>query len=334
MTSTILVTGGLGYIGSQVTIDLIAEKYNVILLDKNQPKSYQTFVHQTTFLQVDLLDYTSLQQVFNRYPIDLVIHFAALTNVAESQNNPLEYYKINVVGTFNLLTSMLQQQVKKIVFSSTAAVYGSPKVEIIDETLPKQPINVYGKTKSVAEEMIQDWTQAHSLQAIFLRYFNAAGADWQNRTGEDHDPETHLIPLVLRALDQGQAISIFGDDYPTYDGTCIRDYVHTVDLSTAHLAAAKYLLNLNPDKPYCEAINLGTSTGHSVQEIIHLAAEITGLPAKTQILPRRTGDPAKLIASNQKAKQLLDWQPKSNLQQILETAWSWYQKLKTFKKLT
>jgi len=329
MTSTILVTGGLGYIGSQVVLDLIAEKYQVVLLDKNQPKHYQTFVKHTTFVQIDLLNRQAVQTVFKQYPIELVIHFAALTSVADSQRNPLQYYETNVIGTFNLLAGMTQQQVKKIVFSSTAAVYGSPEVDLIEETLPKQPINVYGRTKSVTEDMIQEWARAYNSQAICLRYFNAAGADWQNRTGEDHNPETHLIPLVLRALDQGTVISIFGNDYPTPDGTCIRDYIHTTDLSVAHIAAAKYLLSLDSDKPYWEAINLGTSTGHSVQEIIHLAEQITGLSAKTQVLPRRLGDPAKLVASNQKARKLLNWQPKSNLQQILITAWSWYQKLKT-----
>ena len=334
MTPTILVTGGLGYIGSQVVLDLIAEKYNVILLDKNQPKSYQTFVQQTTFIQLDLLDYIGLQKIFDCYPIDLVIHFAALTSVAESQTYPSEYYRTNVVGTLNLLTSMLTKQVKKIVFSSTAAVYGTPQVAIINETEPKKPINVYGRTKSLAEEIIREFVQGHSFQAIFLRYFNAAGADWQNRTGEDHDPETHLIPLVLQALDQGTNISIFGNDYPTPDGTCIRDYIHTTDLSSAHIAAAKHLLDLDASQAYCEAINLGTGQGYSVKKVIDLAEQITGLSTHIQVLPRRIGDPARLVASNQKAKDILRWQPKSNLEQILETAWSWYQKLKLLKRQT
>ncbi len=325
--SKILVTGGLGYIGSQTVLSLLDNGFEVVVLDKDEPKEYQNFVDMVDFERVDLLNILDLEKVFKKYKIEVVIHFAAFIEVGESQLKPEKYYNNNVVGTLNLLTVMHRYKVNKIVFSSTAAVYGLPKVDLIDENQPKNPISVYGRTKSMSEEIITDFCKIHGFSAFFLRYFNACGADPQTRAGEDHNPETHLIPCIFNAITNNTTFRIFGNDYNTPDGTCIRDYVHTTDLALAHVLNTKYLIGLTANG-FCEAVNLGTGQGFSVSQIVQSVEQITGYKVLVEFTNRRPGDPDRLVASNQKAKKTLNWEPQSNLHQIIETAWKWHQKIR------
>lgn len=322
---TVLVTGGAGYIGSHTVKYLLQNNYNVVVVD-NLVYGHKEAVLTKNFEQIDLADKPALDKVFKKYKIDAVIHFAAYTYVGESAIYPQKYYWNNVVNTLNLLDVMLENGVKNIVFSSTCATYGNPQYTPIDEKHPQSPINVYGKTKLMMEQIMMDYEAAYGLKYAALRYFNASGADIQGELGESHDPETHLIPLVLKAI-KGEIpqITVFGTDYETPDGTCIRDYIHVEDLANAHMLAVEKLLKEN--KSQC--INLGTGIGTSVKEIIQAAEYITGKKVPVVYGERRIGDPAKLFASNEKAKEILNWYPKyTDIHEIIKTAWFWEQNKK------
>ncbi|MDB5085379.1 MAG: UDP-galactose 4-epimerase, partial [Bacilli bacterium] len=274
------------------------------------------------FYQGDLRDGQLLDEIFSSHEVEAVIHFAAASLVGQSMMEPLAYYDMNVIGAHFLLTKMQEHGVNKIVFSSTAATYGEAKRMPIQESDPTEPANPYGETKLAIEKMLKWCDQAYGIKSIALRYFNVAGADPAGRIGEDHDPETHLIPIILQvALGQREALSIFGDDYPTPDGTCIRDYVHVMDLANAHLLALQKLRKSQQSGVY----NLGSGTGFSVKQVIDQARAVTGHAIPVQMAPRRPGDPAVLVASADKAKAELGWQPKQgDLEQMIRTAWNWH----------
>lgn len=317
---TVLVAGGAGYIGSHTVKYLLKNNYNVVVVD-NLVYGHKEAVLTKNFEQLDLKDKEALDKVFKKYKIDAVIHFAAYTYVGESVTNPQKYYWNNVVNTLNLLDVMIENNVKNIVFSSTCATYGNPQYTPIDENHPQNPINPYGKTKLMMEQIMADYEKAYGLKYVALRYFNAAGCDTEGQLGESHDPETHLIPLVLKAI-KGDIpqIKVFGTDYDTPDGTCIRDYIHVEDLADAHMLAVEKLLTQNVS--YC--INLGTGIGTSVKEIIKAAEEVTGKPVPLVYSERRAGDPAKLYAANKKSKEILGWNPKyTDIKEIIKTAWLW-----------
>lgn len=322
---TILVTGGAGYIGSHTVKYLLQNNYNVIVVD-NLVYGHKEAVLTENFEQIDLADKLALDKVFKKYKIDAVIHFAAYTYVGESAIHPQKYYWNNVVNTLNLLDVMLENEVKNIVFSSTCATYGNPEYTPIDENHQQKPINVYGKTKLMMEQIMADYEAAYGLKYVALRYFNASGADAQGELGESHNPETHLIPLVLKAIkSEIPQITVFGNDYDTPDGTCIRDYIHVEDLASAHMLAVEQLLN----KEQSKCINLGTGIGTSVNEIIQAAENVTGKKVPVVYGERRIGDPAKLFASNNKAKEILKWSPKyTDINKIITTAWNWEQNKK------
>lgn len=315
---TILVTGGAGYIGSHTVKYLLENDYNVVVVD-NLVYGHREAVLTKNFEQIDLADKPALDKVFKKNKLDAVIHFAAFTYVGESVTTPQKYYWNNVVNTLNLLDTMMENGVKNIVFSSTCATYGNPQYTPIDEKHPQNPINPYGKTKLMMEQIMADYETAYDLKYAALRYFNAAGADVQGELGEVHEPETHLIPLVLKAI-KGEIpqITVFGTDYDTADGTCIRDYIHVEDLADAHMRAVEKLFETQ--KSYC--INLGTGIGTSVKEIINAAEKVTGKKVPVVYGERRAGDPAKLYASSQKAKEILNWNPKyTDIHEIIKTAW-------------
>lgn len=318
----ILVAGGAGYIGSHCTLDLQRAGYDCVVLD-NLSEGHREAVQTEHFCQADLADVEQTREVFRKYPIEAVIHFAAHCYVGESVTNPQKYYYNNVVNTLNLLQVMLEFDVKKIVFSSTCATYGNPAYTPIDEKHPQAPINPYGMTKLMIEKIFQDYDRAYGLKYTALRYFNASGADNEANIGESHDPETHLIPLVLEvAAGKRDCIKVFGDDYETPDGTCIRDYIHVNDLSSAHRLAVRKLLDGGSSNFY----NLGIGKGFSVKEIIDISREITGKPIKQEIISRREGDPPILFANNTKAKTELGWEPKfTRIEDIISTAWNWEQ---------
>lgn len=318
----ILVCGGAGYIGSHTVVELLEAGNEVVVVD-NLEKGHREAVLGGKFYQGDLQDTDFLNDVFKENDIEAVIHFAAYSLVGESMQEPLKYYKNNVDATRNLLEVMIQHNVKKIVFSSTAATYGEPESIPILETDKTEPTNTYGETKLAMEKMMKWAEKAYGLRYISLRYFNAAGAHYSGKIGEDHAPETHLIPLILQVpLGKREKITIFGDDYPTEDGTCIRDYIHVTDLSTAHVLAVNKLLDGGESGIY----NLGNGTGFSVQEVIKTAREVTGHPIPAEVAPRRAGDPAVLIASSERAQRDLGWKPKYNdLKTIILTAWNWHQ---------
>jgi UDP-glucose 4-epimerase len=317
----ILVTGGAGYIGSHTVLYLKQRGEEVIVLD-NLQKGHRDAVLDAKFYKGDLKDDGILDQIFKTHHIDAVIHFAANSLVGESVEKPLEYYDNNVIGTYHLVKKMIEHGVKKIVFSSTAATYGNPVRVPIQEDDPTVPTNPYGDTKLAIEKMLKWADGAYGLKSVSLRYFNAAGADPEGRIGEDHTPETHLIPIVLQvALGQRDKVSIFGDDYPTEDGTCIRDYIHVMDLAEAHYLALQKLNNTNESGVY----NLGNGKGFSVKEVIETCRKVTKREIPVEIAPRRAGDPAVLIASSEKAKRELGWEPKyPSLEEIITHAWNWH----------
>lgn len=318
--TTILVAGGAGYIGSHTVKYLLKNDYNVVVVD-NLVYGHSEAVLTPNFEQIDLADKGALDAVFKKYKIDAVVHFAAYTYVGESVTDPQKYYWNNMVNTLNLLDTMIENNVKNIVFSSTCATYGNPQYTPIDEKHPQFPINPYGKTKLMMEQIMADYETAYGLKYVALRYFNAAGCDAQGELGESHDPETHLIPLVLKAI-KGEIpqINVFGTDYDTPDGTCIRDYIHVEDLADAHMLAVEKLFSDGKS----ECINLGTGIGTSVKEIIQAAEEVTGKKVPLQYGERRAGDPAKLYAANQKSKEVLGWNPKyTDIKEIIKTAWLW-----------
>jgi len=318
---TILITGGAGYIGSHTALSLKRQGYDFVVYD-NLSTGHRESVGNCPFVKGDISDRRLLENVIKSYGVTDVIHFAASSIVGESMQNPQKYYQNNVVGTLSLLDTLLKCKVKRIVFSSTAAVYGEPDIVPITEDSPKQPTNVYGRTKLIIENILEDYDLAYGLKYVSLRYFNACGADDGGLIGEDHRPETHLIPLVLQtALGLRTKISIFGDDYPTPDGTCIRDYIHVNDLAQAHILALNYLRSENKS----DVFNLGNGSGFSVKEIIRTAERVVGRGIPQDIGPRRSGDPAVLVADAQKAKKKLGWKPEyTDLERIIKTAWQWH----------
>ena len=294
--------------------------HQVIVLD-NLSTGFEDAVIGAEFIQADIHDFAKVDAVFKKYNIDVVMHFAAHIDVSESVRNPFKYYRNNVVGTQALLERMVSNDVNTFVFSSTAAIFGEPEYVPIDEAHSKKPINPYGHSKLMVEQMLESYDQAYGLKSICLRYFNAAGADPKTRIGERHDPETHLIPLVLQAASgRRESISIFGDDYDTEDGTCVRDYIHIVDLCDAHLLATENLLKENISQRF----NLGNGNGYTVRQLIDVSKQITNKPIEVIQADRREGDPAKLVAHAALAKQILKWVPRySNLEEIIEHAWKW-----------
>ena len=318
----VLVTGGAGYIGSHVVRLLIKKGLDVIVLD-NLSRGHEASLPQNIiFEEVDLLDGDKLSAAIQKHKIESVIHFAAFAYVGESVENPEMYYRNNVLGSFNLINALKEKGVKIFVFSSTCSLYGNPLTIPISEEETTKPINPYAKTKLMIEQILADYDFAYGMKYVALRYFNAAGASTKGEIGESHFPEPHLIPLVLfTALGKRESISVYGDDYPTDDGTCIRDYIHVEDLADAHVKALEYLNNGNSS----QIINLGTGDGNSVKEVISVAEEVTGKKIKSVIAPRRAGDPAVLVADNKKAKEVLGWNPKFNLKDIIQTAWQWHQ---------
>ncbi|TCV94964.1 UDP-galactose 4-epimerase [Luteibacter rhizovicinus] len=315
-----LVSGGAGYIGSHMCKALAAEGHDVLVLD-NLSTGHRAAVKWGDFVQADLLDAARVDGVLAEFRPDVVFHFAGLSVVRDSMSQPFDYYRNNVVGSLNLLSAMQNHDVGKIVFSSSAAVYGTPVVETIDEMQVTQPINPYGTTKLMVERMLGDAALAYGLRSVSLRYFNAAGADLDSDIGEAHEPETHLIPNALRAADESMVLDVFGTDYATPDGTCIRDYVHVVDLADAHLRAAGYL----DENAGTHRFNLGTGTGCSVLQIVGKVREATGCALKYRVSPRRQGDPARLVASNERARSYLGWEPRySDLRTMVDSAWAWH----------
>lgn len=318
----ILVTGGAGYVGSHAVRLLLSRQHDVWVYD-NLSRGHRAAVPQGRLLTGDLSDQPHLARVLESKKIDAVMHFAAFALVGESVSDPALYYGNNLLGTFHLLEAMRGAGVQKLVFSSTTATYGSPAKMPIAETTPQEPINPYGFSKLAVERMLDDYSHAYGLSFAALRYFNAAGASADGTIGEDHTPESHLIPIVLQvALGQRQNITIFGDDYPTADGTCVRDYVHVEDLADAHLSALERLGSAKRLK-----LNLGTGRGYSVQEVIQACRQITGHPIPAISGPRRPGDPPELVADSTLARQTLSWQPKyMTIESIVETAWRWHQR--------
>lgn len=319
---SILVLGGAGYIGSHAVYQLIDQGENVVVID-NLETGHRGAVHpKAVFYQGDMRNIDFLRSVFEKESIEAVIHFAANSLVGESMEKPLKYYDNNVHGTQVLLQAMVEFGVKKVVFSSTAATYGETNTVPITEMVPTIPTSTYGETKLAMEKMIGWAEKAHDIKWVSLRYFNVAGARETAEIGEDHRPETHLIPIILQAaLGQRPHITIFGEDYDTPDGTCIRDYVHVEDLINAHLLALNYL----NEGGKSDVFNLGSSQGFSVKEMVETARKVTGKEIPAQIGPRRAGDPSILIASSDKARQILGWNPaRTSVTKIIEDAWKWH----------
>lgn len=318
---TILVCGGAGYIGSHMVAELIEKGNDVVVLD-NLEKGHKDALLGGKLYIGDLRDKDVLNKVFTENKIDAVIDFAAYSLVGESMTEPLKYFNNNVYGTINLLETMKEHNVKYIVFSSTAATYGEPKEVPILEESETIPTNAYGESKLLVEKILKWCDHAYGIKYTTLRYFNAAGAHINGKIGEDHSPETHLIPLILSvALGKREKIMIFGDDYDTEDGSCVRDYIHVSDLASAHSLALERLMNGGESRIY----NLGNGTGFSVKEMIEIARKVTNHPIPAEVAPRRAGDPAVLIASSDKAVKELNWKPKFNsVETIIETAWNWH----------
>lgn len=321
---SILVTGGAGYIGSHAVKGLIKKGYEVVVVD-NLETGYKTSVdNKAKFYQGDIRDINFMKEVFSKENIKGVMHFAANSLVGESMEKPLKYFDNNVYGTQELLKAMIESNVKHLVFSSTAATYGEPIRMPIDEEHPTAPINPYGEAKLMMEKVI-DWTsKAHNLTYVSLRYFNVAGAHDSGLIGESHSPETHLIPIILQVPNgKREYLSVFGNDYPTKDGTCIRDYIHIEDLIDAHILALEYLLKGNSS----DIFNLGSGDGYSILEMLKAAEKATGESIEYKVDDRRPGDPAVLIASNEKAKKVLNWSPKyTAVEDIISSAWKFHKK--------
>jgi UDP-glucose 4-epimerase len=319
---TVLVLGGAGYIGSHTVFELIDQGEDVVIVD-NLETGFKEAVHPLArFYQGDIRNREFIDSVFDKEKIDAVIHFAANSLVGESMINPLKYYDNNLCGTKVLLESMIAHEVKKIVFSSTAATYGEPDRVPILETDRTEPTNTYGETKLSMEKMIKWVDKAHGLKFVSLRYFNACGAHKSGKIGEAHNPESHLIPLILQVPNgKREAINVYGDDYDTKDGTCIRDYIHVTDLASAHILAVKYLMEGKESNIF----NLGNGVGFTVNEVIEAARKVTEAPIPAVVSPRRAGDPAQLIASSEKAKSILGWKPQfEDIEEIIASAWKWH----------
>ncbi|UCD33269.1 MAG: UDP-glucose 4-epimerase GalE [Desulfobacterales bacterium] len=320
---TILVVGGAGYIGSHMVRDLLETGREVVILD-DLSTGHRDLIPGGNFIEGSLGDAALLDRIFSKNRIDAVMHFAAFALVGESVEQPLKYYQNNVSATTELLSAMVRHDAKRFIFSSTAAVYGEPVEIPITEDHPSNPTNPYGASKIAVERMLQDCDSAYGLRYISLRYFNASGAHESGQIGEKHQPETHLIPLIMKvATNENKNIKIFGTDYPTLDGTCIRDYIHVSDLTKAHLLSLNALMAEGESAVY----NLGNSRGYSVREVIELARKMTGHPIPVVETDRRPGDPATLIASSAKIKRELGWKPQyEDLEKIIQTAWRWHQK--------
>ena len=319
----IFIVGGAGYIGSHVNKFLSNKGYKTLIFD-NLSKGHAEFVKWGEFIKGDLKDRRLLDRIFREYDISAVMHFAALTDVRESIQDPGSYYKNNVKNTLNLLEAMQKSNVKNFIFSSTCAVYGNPIKVPITEDHPCNPISPYGRSKLMIENILEDYSNAYDFNYVSLRYFNAAGADPQTEIGEWHKPETHLIPIILDvAIGKRENVQIFGTDYPTPDGTCIRDYIHVMDLADAHYRALKFL-----EEDKSGIFNLGNGDGFSVKEIIETCREVTGKKIPAIESQRRPGDPPRLIGSSKKARKVLRWKPEfTSIKSIIETAWEWHQKL-------
>jgi UDP-glucose-4-epimerase GalE len=320
----VLVTGGAGYIGAHCCKELHRRGYIPVTLD-NLVYGHRENVRWGPFYEGNIDDRAVLETLLADHPIEAVMHFAAFAYVGESMTHPKRYYENNVCGTIALLDRIIAHRIPHFIFSSTCAVYGTPEQLPIDETHPRQPISPYGKSKRMIEEILSDYRRAYPFDCTCLRYFNAAGADPEGELGEKHDPETHLIPLVLDvAKGASPSLQVFGDDYDTADGSCLRDYIHVSDLAEAHLLALEKLRQGHPG----EAVNLGTGTGYSVLEVIRTAEAVTGRPIPYAVAKRRPGDPAVLVAANRKARETLGWQPRfAQLTDIIATAWDWHRRL-------
>lgn len=319
---SILVLGGAGYIGAHTVYELIEAGRDVVVVD-NLLTGFRKSIHPAArFYQIDIRDGNALDDLFRKEQIEGVIHFAASSQVGESMTDPLKYYDNNLWGTCSLLEAMVRNGVSKIVFSSTAATYGMPERVPIKELDRTQPINPYGETKLAMEKMMSWLDKASGLRYVALRYFNACGAHPNGLIGEAHDPETHLIPIILQVPNgQREYVGIFGDDYQTKDGTCVRDYIHVMDLAQAHILAMDYLFAGNES----DVFNLGNGTGFTNREVVDCARRITGHPIPEKILARRPGDPDMLVASSEKARNILGWKPQyADLETIISTAWEWH----------
>ncbi|AFZ14365.1 UDP-galactose 4-epimerase [Crinalium epipsammum PCC 9333] len=326
MSQTILVTGGAGYIGSHAVLALQQAGYEVIVLD-NLSYGHRELVEQVLKVKLivgDTSDRALLDQLFATHNIAAVMHFAAYIAVGESVVEPAKYYRNNVIGTLTLLEAMLNASINKFIFSSTCALYGEPKIVPIPEDHPFNPISPYATSKLMVEQMLSDFDVAYNLKSVRFRYFNAAGADPNGLLGEDHSPETHLIPLVLlTALGKRDSVSIFGTDYSTKDGTCVRDYIHVADLAQAHVLGLDYLLKGGESQVF----NLGNGNGFSVREVIETAKQVTGKEIKIVESDRRPGDPPILVGSSDKARKIIGWNPKyPDVNEIITHAWQWHQK--------
>jgi UDP-glucose 4-epimerase len=314
-----LVTGGAGYIGSHTVAELARRGYPVIVVD-NLSEGHREAVGNVPLEVVDLRDEEALESVFRTHRVDGVIHFASLCYVGVSVTDPRLYFEQNLGNALTLLRVMLRHGVKKFIFSSSCATYGNPIRVPIDESHPQDPVNPYGETKYFVERILRDYDRAYGLRFVALRYFNAAGASLDGRLGESHDPETHLIPRVLQAARNGGTVDVYGEDYPTPDGSCIRDYIHVEDLATAHVAALEWLSGTDRS----DAFNLGTGHGYSVKEMIEAARTITGCAIPIHVAPRRAGDPPALVADAQKACKTMNWKAEhSELETVIGTAWQW-----------
>ncbi|HUB34780.1 MAG TPA: UDP-glucose 4-epimerase GalE [Bryobacteraceae bacterium] len=314
----IVVTGGAGYIGSHTVRLLLDQGHDVAVID-DLSKGYEHNVPAGRLNRLNLCQTDALTEILKREKPAAVIHFAAFIAVGESMREPGRYFQNNVCGSLSLLEAMVRAGVSHLVFSSTAAVYGTPETTPIPETAPIQPVNPYGESKVMVENLLGWYDRIHRLTNVRLRYFNASGADPEGRLGEEHEPETHLIPLLLRAVQSGKPVTIFGDNYETPDGTCIRDYIHVNDLAQAHILAVQYLLGGGAS----EAFNVGTGTGHSVMEMVRAVEDVTGQKVPYVIGPRREGDPPALVAASNKLRETLGWKPRYvDLREIVQHAWN------------
>ncbi|MEK4150830.1 UDP-glucose 4-epimerase GalE [Carnobacterium sp. FSL E2-0243] len=321
---TVLVLGGAGYIGSHAVDQLITKGYDVAVVDNLKTGHKESLPDKARFYQGDIRDKAFMEDVFTKENIEGVIHFAASSLVGESMEIPLDYFNNNVYGTQVVLEVMEKYNVKSIIFSSSAATYGEPKVIPIEETAATNPESTYGETKLMMEKMLKWCDKAYGMRFVALRYFNVAGAKLDGTIGEDHNPESHLLPIILQtALGQREKFTIYGEDYETPDGTCIRDYVHVVDLIDAHILALEYLQAGNSSNTF----NLGSSTGFSVKQMLEAAREVTGKEIPATVVSRRAGDPSTLIAASDKAREVLGWKPQyTDVNKIIESAWNWHGK--------
>ncbi|TCL72969.1 UDP-glucose 4-epimerase GalE [Rhizobium sp. BK251] len=317
---TVLVVGGAGYIGSHTCLQLASQGYEPVVYD-NLSNGHGEFVKWGPLEQGDIRDRQRLDEVFAKYRPAAVLHFAALIEVGESVKNPAGFYDNNVVGSLTLLSAALSAGITSFVFSSTCATYGLPERVPMDETHGQAPINPYGRSKWIIEQVLKDYGTYKDMRSVILRYFNAAGADFEGRIGEWHTPETHAIPLAIEAaLGRRAGFKVFGTDYETRDGTCVRDYIHVLDLADAHVRAVDYLLGGGESV----ALNLGTGTGTTVKELIGTIADVSGRPFPTEYVGRREGDSTTLVANNDKARQVLGWVPRYDLTDIIRSAWGWH----------